>query len=636
MQLIITLITLISVLLGSIPWGGGDNKKEDDALSAPAVSAFGEVHHALEEAMQAAQEPAEAEAEAPAETASETEAEASASPAHADIRFEDIRYEHYDPTWFYEDADNLCALADEGRAEEVVDLYDDLYDRMAYVDMLSCYAMVRHDQDMRDDEWQEEYLYMDSLWMEMSDALSTAAAHVLESSVSDIFAEHIGEVAAEDYSDYTPLTDEQVEANDRENELLEEYHALYDEMGEISCTYRGETWTLEEFSGLRGDALSRRDYDAYVDIYYGLQKALVDAFCPLFIELTQLYARDARSEGYDSFEDYAYESYYARDYTPADAQVFCDAIKPLAREYYANLYYSDEYYKAQEIGAMTTEELLATAAEYLPLVDESLTEPFAYMTEHGMYDVQPGGGGRYDGSYTTVLSYYGAPFMFITAEDSCFDLITLTHEFGHFSDFYMNPVPSVLLGGGSLDLQEIHSNGLEALFTSFYGDIFGGGADTAAFANLEFLLDNVVSGCMYDEFQRRVFAEADDLTAEKVNRIYLDICIDYGIYDSDDVPEYDASWVYISHLFESPLYYISYAASGIAALQLWDMAQADFGAAADAYMTVLRADAYEEEYLAVLRRAGLRGFAEDGAVGEILRPVLDELAVLERSSRRHN
>ena len=82
---------------------------------------------------------------------------------------------------------------------------------------------------------------------------------------------------------------------------------------------------------------------------------------------------------------YAYEVLYARDYTPEEAQRFCDAVKPIAREYFADLYYSDLFEEAACAGAnLDTAAMLAAIEAHLPLVDESLSEPWAYMPPGGM------------------------------------------------------------------------------------------------------------------------------------------------------------------------------------------------------------------------------------------------------------
>lgn len=614
MQLITTWLLAFSILLGGL-------------LSAPAQDGT---------LSEEPYEPAFRQADEP-ETAAEPDGAETVAAAEelpvGGVPYAEMAYEHYDPTAFYADADRLCELADDGDAEGVNALYDSLYDRFLYVDTLYCLAMLAHDADIYDDYWADEYAYMDTLWTEMADALSTAAAYALESGAARGFRAHIGYETAASLADYEPMTDEQLDRSDRELELTEEYNTLYDTMGDISCEYRGETWTLEMFGGVRGDNLWRRDYDGYWAVYDGLQQALTTAFAPIYIELAGLWAQDARDAGYDSYADYAYAEIYGRDYTPEDAQAFCDAIKPLAAAYYGDLYYSDLFDEAYSVGRMDTAELLAAVETYLPRLDGSLAEAWRCMTENGLYDISVGGAGRYSGSYTTSLSYHGSQFIFMTGEGACMDLGTLTHEFGHFTDFYLHPVPNALTGVASYDLCEIHSNGLEALFETFYPEIFGASAGAAQFADLAFLLENVIDGCMYDEFERRALAEADTLTAERLNELYLELCVEYGLYDSDSVPEHAATWVYIGHLFESPMYYISYAASGFAALQLWDIARTDMDAAVEAYLSVLDAGAYDKGYFAVLGDAGLRSFAEENAAAEVLSPVLTRLEELDAASR---
>lgn len=609
---LLTLAFVLSGVLGGVP-ASAESAENAAAAAVPAMSERARISEPFE----------------PSEPSAASDAALSSGVPYAEMT-----YEHYDTAAFCENADRLCALADAGDAEAVKALYDTLYDQFNYVDVLYCLAMLHHDADIYDEYWAAEYTYMDATWTELADVFGTTVSYALESAVSKDLRAHIGRDAANAYAYYEPLSDEGVDRSERELALRDEYNTLYDGMDDISCEYGGETWTRGDLYGARGDSLWRRDYDAYVDVYYALQQALCEAFAPIYVELAGLWAQDAAEAGYDSYADYAYEQVFGRSYTPEDAQVFCDAIKPIAAEYYADLYYSDLFDEASAAGGMTTEELFAAMETYLPQIDESLLDSWHFLTENGLYDIEIGASGRYTGSYTTSLSYYDSAFIFMTGDGSCLDLSTLSHEFGHFADCCRHPVPDVMLSMGDYDLSEIHSNGLEALFETFYPAIYGDDADTAQFSDLAFQLENVIDGCLYDEFQRRTLAEADTLTAERVNEIYIELCMEYGVYDRWSLPAYDAGWVYVGHLFESPMYYVSYAASGFASLQLWDIAREDFGAAVEAYLSVLDAGAYDVDYFAVLRHAGLRAFDEDGAVAEVLTPVLDRLEELDRASRR--
>ena len=544
--------------------------------------------------------------------------------------FDDIEYVHYDPEAFYYCADYMCALAREGRADAVNRLYDRLYNEFLYIESLSVIAMLRNDQDLYNEYWSEEYLYTDELWSLTADAFSSACAEVLTTSCAASFAEHIGTEAAEDFRSYTPMTDEEIALYDRELELRQDYLILYDSIGDLTYSYLGRDWTFSDLYGWKGDALYYDDYDGYMTVFGGLQQTLSELFSPLYIELVGIWTDTARVYGYESYTDYAYELTYQRSYSPEDAQAFCDAVKPIAREYYADLYYSDMAFDYDLVHPeLRPDDLISVLGRYLPQIDESLLEPLTAMRERGLYDIAAARSGRYDGAYTTAMLFFRSPFLFATLEGDCFDLITVTHEFGHFCDFWFNPQTNSFAQTDDLDLSEIHSNGLQALFTQFYGEIYyRGSADIAEFINLSNLLENILDGCIYDEFQRRVFDEPDGLTPEKLNSLYKEVCAEYGL---ENDTAWDSGWVYITHNFVQPLYYFSYAASGMAALQLWDIAQDDPDRAESVYLDVLHRGSYREGYMQVLPEAGLRLFTEPGAAEDVCRPVLDRLAELDRA-----
>ncbi|MGN1307686.1 MAG: M3 family metallopeptidase, partial [Faecousia sp.] len=552
---------------------------------------------------------------------------ASLRPESAPLPYEDIDYEHYDPDYLHDAADELLRLAEAGEADGVIELYDAMYDDMLYIDALCTLTMLRSDADIYDEYWAEEYAYSNLLWSEAEDILCSAGHDILKTDCAEAFVEHVGDETADWFFYYEPLTQSELDDYDRQFELFDEYRILYDTIYDIEYSYHGKSWTLESLYGFSGSVLAETDYDAYLAIYNGLQQALCETFAPIYIELVSLWNEEARRAGYDSFTDYAYECYYARDYTPEDAQLLCDAVKPIARQYYADLYYSDMYYAVDTVGPVySSDELLAILGEYLPRVDDALLEPWNELTTRNLYDLAPIAAGRFDGAYSTSLLYFRSPFLFASLEGSCYDLTTLTHEFGHFADYWFSPQTNIFTQTDDLDLSEIHSNALQALFTSFYSEIYTDGADVAEFANLSDLLENILDGCIYDEFQRRIFEETEPLTPERINAIHTQVCSEYGLYDE---AEWDSTWVYISHNFEQPLYYISYAASAVAALQIWNIAQTDFDAASDIYMDVLRHGAHDEGYFTVLEECGLQTFREENAAADVCQLVLDRLEALD-------
>lgn len=562
------------------------------------------------------------------------------TPVIADIRlperavptgtdWADMDYEHYDPSLFYAGLDELYTLADNGDTEGVLAQYDKLYTELSYIDTLSVIAYIQFSTDVADEYWSEESLYCDELLAETGDALSTACRDLLEGPIKDAFAAHIGPEAAACLAEYEPMTDRESELILRESELVNEYYETIAAAEEDAVYYYlGESWTWDKMDGFPGDNLYYDDYEGYLEVYYGLEAAVNAQVGPIFLELVSIRAELAELWGYASYADYAYESVYGRDYTTADAQALCDAVKEFSAGYYKDLYYSDLWYSYDEPSpVMDEDELVAALGETISLFGEDLTAVWQFMADHGLYELcsEPD---SQSGAYTTELAYYQSPFIYEGLAGDCYDFSTLTHEFGHFADAYYHPIPNLLTAVGSYDLFEIHSTGLEALFTELYDAVYTTGADTARFITLGGLVESVLDGCIYDEFQRRVY-ENPDMTLEEINELFADIYTEYGMYGPMDV---DYSWMYVSHNYDAPLYYISYAVSALAALQLWDMAQENFAAAVESYLAILGQGAYWDGYLTVLQNAGLRLFTEPGAVEDICGPVLKELEYLDRTA----
>lgn len=118
---------------------------------------------------------------------------------------------------------------------------------------------------------------------------------------------------------------------------------------------------------------------------------------------------------------------------------------------------------------------------------------------------------------------------------------------------------------------------------------------------------------MYDEFETEVY-QNPQLTLEEINRRFKEISEQYGYYYEDG--EEGCFWVQISHNFQSPLYYTSYATSALSALELWLWSLEDRQQAVECYMD-LTALSLDLPYRAAVKQAGLKDIFRRGAVGSI-------------------
>ena len=553
---------------------------------------------------------------APAWAAEDTERQGTA--------WEDMEYVHYEDEAFLADTDALAAMAQSEDADEIMALYDKIYGEMVKAFTYNNIADLHYNMDVTDEYWSEEHLYNNSLCTEMDDAYATASNKVLAGPCGDAFREHVGEDAYEYFVDYVPATEREMELIDRQSALVDQYYEQLNKQDELTYKYKGQEWTSQMLNGTMGDSLYNRDYDGYWQVYDGLQKALNDLVGPIYIELVQIRKELAQIWEYDSYVDAAYKDVFCRDYTAEDAQMLCDAVKELSADYYSGLYYSDMWNASGEVSpVLDAEEQLAVLGQYAEKIDPVLAEAWQFMDKYDLCYLTDDPDST-DTGYTTTLLRYDCPFIYNRTYGNCYDIDDLSHEFGHFTDAYLNRPADPVNAQESYDLLEIHSTGLEALFTYYYDEIYDQGGDVAEFIVLDSILESILTGCIQDEFQRRVYAE-DDITLDEVNAIYTDVCREYGM----NVGEVDYGWQIVPHNFEDPLYYISYAVSALAALQIWDTAQVDFQKGVDMYMDVLRRGAYGDGYLTVLEQCGMKLFTEQGAVAEIWQPVVDYMQQLE-------
>ena len=113
------------------------------------------------------------------------------------------------------------------------------------------------------------------------------------------------------------------------------------------------------------------------------------------------------------------------------------------------------------------------------------------------------------------------------------------------------------------------------------------------------------------------------MTLEEINELYADTYAEYNSWAAED-PGF--GWVYVSHNFESPMYYISYSVSALAALQIWNQSSRNFSKAVTTWEKFIEHGTYNNTYLDIVGKCGLKKFTEKGAVGKICRPALKAIS----------
>ena len=491
---------------------------------------------------------------------------ASADGIHADVDYADMTWYIYDAAELLDKAARLGETAD---GKEAADLYDWLMAEYAKVYTLDNLAYIDFYAHPGDETISDACRQLDSVLNEVNDALCTALSDALDGPAGSALRSYIGEDKATALVGYDEQTDRQREITERVSELTLQYNALIMEY----LSYDEET----------------------------------EKIGALYRELVDLHNEEAQIVGYKDYADYAYEASYGRDFTPDDAAALCEAVKPYARQYFGSLYYNEATYADFSADTDLTErELVGLVTQYMPRVSDDAAKAAAYMEKHGLYFMDSAERVS-DLGFTTTLDQYNAPFIYLALYGVQNDIQSMFHEFGHYYDAYVNPVPDLLLSVGSLDIFEIHSTGMEALSTGWYEDIYGEDADLARIRFLDSALYTVFSGCLFDEFQRVVYADPT-LTPEQISQTFVTIARSYGLRSFGK--EFSHYWMQVNHNFESPFYYISYAVSMLASLQIYEMAENDWASAADFYNDLVSLGAFDYTYCELLDKVGLECFTD--------------------------
>ena len=500
---------------------------------------------------------------------------------HTELHYNEIEYVHIELQTILDQMESVRALLpDKANARKAVEGFEAVSEMLLELDTMDTLAFIRHSQDVMDQEAADELAYTESVYTKAADAYRQLLREALLSPCSDIFKSDLTQEEIDHYLEYTALTKEQLDMLQKERDLETEYEQT---AAGITVRYNGREWT--EDSANLAHAAGTLDTRGYRDITRAYEKKQNAVLGAIYLELTELRTRRAESLGYDSYADYAYAEVYGRDYTPEDIRSFHQAVKDgsffdISNELHT-LAFSDPDMEVY-FGDYANEETLGLVEGCMGRMSSELAEAYAYMHSHGFYDIEYA---EYkDGSaYSTNLPSYGAPFFFSTPTGFFADFMRLVHEFGHYNEIYWC-YDAYSGSGKSIDLAEVHSQGLELLFTHWYDNIFGESALFARDILMMYLIENICTGALYDELQQYVYT-TDHVSLEQINRKYRQLCGEYGLVDADDPREELYGWVQVSHNFTSPFYYISYAVSSAGAFDFWLNARnGDYFDAVDDYL----------------------------------------------------
>ncbi len=538
-------------------------------------------------------------------------------------KFSDMHYEHYDADALLARIDAFSALAKQkNTGDKLIKEYDEIISELTKLNTLETLSTIYYTQDPNNEKLESEKNYSLENCIRVSDAVMRALRDVLRSENGAALRAHIGAESAKVFLEYEDMSERSKELALEESELVTDHEQLMLNQN-TAAIVDGESWTIERLRNERENL----DEEKVNEIYDAIEKELNLTAGGIFQELIAIRTEQAKLAGYENYIDYSYTEQYNRDYSKTEVRAFQNTVKKsLGISYYDELYDKTMLIIGGRDCKLNADNVLDYVGKYAKDISSELYSAYKYMLKYELCDFTSDPG-KLDRGFTTDLTYYNEPFIYNMCYDG--DASTLSgsvHEFGHFVSSHYIPGKNVLTDSLNYDVAEVNSQALELLYDEYYEEIFGKkDAPVIRAQHLESLLSNIIEGCVQDEFQQYAYTHTE-ATIDELNQAYFDIRKSYG-QDYGEL-DHDYSWMYLSHTFGSPFYYISYATSSLTSLGIWEKAQSDRQEAIEEYLLFTSFGTYDYDYLELLNICGMEDFRDARYVERITKTTKDKILQL--------
>ena len=463
----------------------------------------------------------------------------------------------------------------------------------------------------------EEHLEWESALDDATDAFNSGIRDALNGEHLETVADVVGSFGkrTSEYLGYTDLTDEQRSLTDERSELISVYNDI------ISTDYtwtdpEGRTWTFDSAY----DSTVLTDPEK-MEICQNIHRLQMDDATGVYIDIVRVNNDLAETYGYHCYADMEYKVEYGREYSTKDAEMLFEDLGP-ALELRNELFEiidgdetlsSDTLDRLAEMGGRDIIEAIS------PVIEDLGPEYKGYldwMVRNGTIFLESVEG-QLNMGYSTELAVNHGSLMYVVP-GSWGVPMTVTHEFGHSANAGLNMLPSECY-----DVSEIHSQGLEALVMVNAERVFGEDARALVASQMLKMLTSVNMGALRSDFELWAYeteAEGTELTVDTVNSAYARMAEEHGI----DVDAYGLgagySWQSVHHLFDVPMYYVSYVTSSMNALELFVMASEDYDGAVRTYLALTEQNDVHG-YVQAVEMAGLSNMLDGRNVEAVMASV---------------
>lgn len=398
-------------------------------------------------------------------------------------------------------------------------------------------------------------------------------------------------------------------------DMFEDYKAFCRAIYESESTYKEEFfegWTEEDISILYVDPVASELSQRMTELEENANSLNYQApvwaglVCNLYKQYVDISKEYASYYGYENYYDYASENVYSRDYSREDLDAFHQYVKeyivPLTKKYMRKASTDLSYLNGNQrylVENILEQPFNKIGVNYVDLYIDSFTgklnENFNHLFDKGAMFLESDSR-AYEGAFVNYISYYEEPFAYFGPGYQ--STYTIVHEMGHYASAY-----SYNFGGLNYDLAETHSQANEWLFSYFLKDVLEEEVHNVLVSQtLAEALQMVVIATAIDEFEQKIYngnylpSEYDAVMAEV-----------HASYDMQSIYSLDnMQWYWKMVTLGSAVYYISYATSQIASINLYVVAENEgYEAAQEVYRKIQEEGTSEQGFVEVILNAGL-------------------------------
>jgi len=410
---------------------------------------------------------------------------------------------------------------------------------------------------------------------------------------------------------YLDAVETLTQAENDYNELLREVYLTESPANEILFA----DWTDKELALLvayTSEIMELEQRNSEIEVaYQDLQadeELMYDAMVPLYIEMVQNNNRIAQIYGYDNYYTFAYEMVYLRDYSPEEIetmrQYVADYLSPTLENAMTSIMDSmEELSMSKQMKfstfIMDSYKKQSYVEDYIKTRPAQMRDDMAHMF-NGNILMQDKVSGAMEGAFTATITedheicFFGPGYS--TSN-------TVIHELGHYyggRHMFLDDMP--------LDLAETQSQGNEWLFIRFLQDEMDSDLHAViADYNLYNTVATITISTIVDDFEQQVYTHPDiaNLTGEDLDQIMEDVCQRYGGVEYLSEVATDIQYYWRMVVVEQPVYYISYAVSAVASVDIYTIALQDEAKAISIYQTLIEKVNPDEGFLGNIQAAGV-------------------------------